>query len=189
MSFRLGELCVNIGYEAVAALTAVLLLDRENRIVLCIAAATLHELGHLLMMRLCGVGVRGISLRLFDVRIDADAPRTLRSDLCVTLGGAGVNLLLAAVFMPMGGFFGHANLALGCFNLLPVFSLDGGRALYLLLMRRYEPRVCRRVIKVTSFLILLPLMTAGFYTLIRSGYNYSLLTVSLYLTAVLLLQP
>ena len=189
MSFRLGELRIYVGYEAVAALTAVLLLDRENRIVLCMTAAVLHELGHLLMMRLCGIGVRGISLRLFDVRIDADAPRTFRDDLCVTLGGVGVNLLLAAAFVPSGSFFGHANLALGCFNLLPVFSLDGGRALYLLLMRRHEPRVCGRVVKIISFLILLPLMTAGFYTLIRSGYNYSLLTVSLYLTAVLLLQP
>ena len=188
MSFRLADKRVCIGYEAVAALTAVLLLDRQGRVALCIAAAALHELGHLLMMRLCRVRVRGITLRLFDVRIDADNPRSFRDDLLVTLGGVAVNLSIAAVFIPAGCFFGYANLALGCFNLLPVSSLDGGRLLILLLARRYDARVCGRVLTIVSFLILLPLMTAGFYTLLRTGYNYSLLTVSLYLTAVLFLR-
>lgn len=188
MSFRLGKCRFYLGYEAVAALTAVLLIDRENRMILCMAAALLHELGHLLMMLFCGVEVRGVSLRLFDVRIDADSPRSLRADVCVTLGGVMMNLLLAAAFLPAGCFFGAANLALGCFNLLPVASLDGGRLLSILLSRRFSPRVCGRVLKVTSFLFLLPLMTAGIFTLLRSGYNYSLLIISLYLLAVLLLK-
>lgn len=188
MSFCLGKCRICIGYEAAAALTAVLLLDRENRIILCITAAALHELGHLIMMRLCGVAVRGVSLRLFDVRIDADSPRRVRDDILITLGGVTVNFLLAAMFVPCGMFFGYANLALGSFNLLPVMSLDGGRLLTILLSRRYGARICDRVLKITSFVILLPLMTAGIYTLLQSGYNYSLLFVSLYLTAILLLK-
>lgn len=188
MSFCLGKCRVTVGYEAVAALTAVLVLDGENRIVLCIAAALLHELGHLFMMLLCSVRVRGISLRLFDVQISADSPGSFRDDVMVTLGGPIVNLLLAAVFVPAGSFFGYANLALGCFNLLPVMSLDGGRLMVLLLSRHFDARICDRAVKITSFLLLLPLMTAGIYTLFRSGYNYSLLIVSLYLTAVLLIK-
>lgn len=188
MSLRLGKRRFYIGYEAVAALTAVLLLDSSGRIILCIAAALLHELGHLTAMLLCGVGVRGVSLRLFDVKIDADSPRGFARDLCVTLGGPAVNLLLAAALVPTGSFFGGANLALGCFNLLPVQSLDGGRLLELLLLRRFGARACDRVMRIASFLFLLPLMTAGLYALLRSGYNYSLLAVSLYLTAILFIK-
>lgn len=188
MRFCLGRCRITVGYEAVAALTAVLVLDGENRIVLCIAAALLHELGHLLMMLRCGVRVRGIALRLFDVRIDADNPHSFADDVRITLGGPAVNLLLAAAFVPLSCFFGYANLALGCFNLLPVMSLDGGRLLHLLLSRRFDERVCERVLTVISFIFLLPLMTAGIYTLFQSGYNYSLLIVSLYLTAVLFLK-
>ena len=188
MSFRLGKRRFYIGYEAVAALSAVLLLDGEGRMILCIAAALLHELGHLAMMLFFGVTVRGVTLRLFDVRIDADSPRGFRDDICITLGGVTVNFLLAAFFLSAGSFFGAANLALGCFNLLPVMSLDGGRLLYILLSRRFPPRVCDRALKISSFIILLPLMTVGICTLLRSGYNYSLLIISLYLLAVLLLK-
>ena len=188
MNFSLGKCRITVGYTAAAALTAVLLLDRESRIVLCIAAAALHELGHLGMMAALGVRVRAIDLRVFDIRISADSPQRLRDDLCITLAGPAVNLLLAAALVPFGSFFGEANLALGSFNLLPVVSLDGGRALYLLLRRRHEPRLCSRAVKILSFLILLPLMTAGIYTLLQSGYNYSLLAVSLYLLAVLFLK-
>lgn len=188
MSFRIGRRSVYIGYEAVAALTAVLVLDRENRMILCFAAALLHELGHLVMMLMFGIEVRGVSLRLFDVRIEADSPPGFISDLCVTLGGPAVNLLLSAVFIPAGGFFGYTNLALGCFNLLPVISLDGGRLLTLLLSRRFSPRTCRVTLTIVSFVILLPLMTAGAVILFRSGYNYSLLIISLYLLAILFIK-
>ena len=188
MSFCLGKCRITVGYEAVAALAAVLILDRENRIVQCMAAALLHEAGHLLTMLRCGLKVRGISLRLFDVQIAADSPRRFRHDVWITLAGPAVNLLLAAAFIPAGSFFGVANLALGCFNLLPAESLDGGRLLTLLLSRRCDDRVCNLVLKITSFIILLPLMTAGIYTLFQSGYNYSLLTVSLYLLAMLFLK-
>ena len=185
MKLRIADLRLYIGYEVVAAMTAVLLLDRENRVICCFLAALLHELGHIIMMRLFSVKVRGLELRLFDVLIDADEPDTLRADVCVTLGGVLMNYLCAAVFCPFSLKLGLPHLMLGVFNLLPVMSLDGGRLLYLLLSRRFSPRACENVLRITTFLFLLPLMTAGLYLLFQSGYNYSLLVISLYLTAIL----
>ena len=188
MRFRPGSLTVFVGYELAAALTAVLILDREDRFICCFMSAALHELGHLIMLRLFRVPVRGISLRLFDVRIDADSPPTFTADVWVTLGGVMMNFAAAAVFIPFGSFFGYASLAMGCFNSLPVMSLDGGHILCLILSRRLSARVCDAVLKVVSFIIILPLMTAGIYILFQSGYNYSLLFVSLYLLTILLLK-
>ena len=188
MSFRLGDLRISVGYTLAAALTAVLLFDRTGRIACCICAAALHESGHLLMLLCFHARVRGISLRLFDVCIEAETPDTFAGEVCVTLGGPVMNLLTAAVSAPFDLTFCCANLALGAFNLLPVISLDGGRLLWLLLTRRLSERRVRRVMKILTFLIALPLMTAGIYVLLRSGYNYSLLIVSLYLLAVLFLK-
>lgn len=189
MSFRLGSLRIRVGYVAAAALTAALLLDREGRITCCLFAAALHELGHLLMMLLCRTKVRGIQLGLFDVRIDAGRPDTVAGEVAVTLGGPMMNLLLAGVFAPLSRDFCCANLALGLFNLLPVLSLDGGRLTALMLTRRLSPRGISRVMRALTFLTALPLMTAGVWILLRSGYNYSLLIVSLYLLAILFLKP
>ncbi len=188
MKLKIADLRLYIGYEVVAAMAAVLLLDRENRVICCFAAALLHELGHLLMMRLFSVRVRGLKLRLFDVLIEADEPASFRADICITLGGVLMNFICAGIFCPFSLKLGLPHVMLGIFNLLPVMSLDGGRLLYLLVTRRFSPRAGDVILKLTTFLFLLPLMTAGLYLLFQSGYNYSLLVISLYLTAILFIK-
>lgn len=188
MKLRAAKIDVDLGYEVAAAITAVLILDRENRVLLCMIAALLHELGHLLMMRLCGVRVRGLKLRLFDVLIEADDPPTVSADVLITSGGPLANYLFAAFLCPFSLRLGLPHLALGVFNSLPVLSLDGGHLLGVFLTRRFSDRTAAAVLRVTTFLFLLPLMTAGVILLFRSGYNYSLLVISLYLTAILFLK-
>lgn len=188
MKLRIANLSIVIGYEAMAAMTAVLLLDRDNRVVFCFLAALLHELGHILMMLLCHVRVRGIRLRLFDVLIEADNAPSVRADVLITVGGVVVNFLFAALLCPFGMKYGLPHLFLGVFNLLPVMSLDGGHLLEICLEKTVSPRTAGIVLRVTTFVFLLPLMTAGLVVLFNSGYNYSLLVISLYLTAVLFLK-
>ena len=73
-----------------------------------------------------------------------------REILC-TLAGPAVNLALALILSRMAGDYilAGANLLLGGFNLLPIPSLDGGRALYLLVSWLMDPAAadlaCRRV--------------------------------------------
>ena len=188
MRFRLAETEAVVGYEVIAALAAVLILDRENAVICCIAAAILHEAGHLWMMRRFHVRVREIRLRLFDVLIRADAPSDFCAEACVTLGGPAVNFACAALSMPFSRKFFFANLFLGIFNSLPAESLDGGRLLYLFLSRRLTPHTCTAVLKTLTVILLIPIMTAGVLLLFRSRYNYSLLAVALYLLTVLFLK-
>ena len=173
-----------------AALTVMTLYTRQDTSlfpVLLIPIAA-HELGHLLMMRLLHVRVRAFRLRLFDVLIEADEPATLRDDALITLGGPAVNLLLFAALFPLSRKLSLPHLALGVFNLLPALSLDGGHLLEIILLKKYNSRTVSIVLKLTTFLFLLPLLTAGVYLLLNSGYNYSLLAISLYLLTVLLLK-
>lgn len=188
MNFRLLRTDIWIGYEVAAAISAVLILDRENRVICCVFAAVLHELGHLLMMRCFHIRVHRVKISLFDVLIKADSPRSIRQDICVTLGGPAANLLCAAITFPMSQKLLYANLALGLFNLLPVMTLDGGRLLYLVLSRRFLPKTRSVILKLITFLMLLPLLTAGLLMLFRTGYNYSLLAISLYLLAVFIFK-
>lgn len=188
MKLRIADISIYIGYEAVAAMTAVLLLDTENRVICCFIAAIIHELGHLLMMKLTGVRITGLRLRLFDVMIEADEPPSFTADILATSGGVMANLLFFVLLLPFGTKLSLPHLVLGLFNLLPVMSLDGGRLLYLCMSRRFSARVCDRTIRILSFLFILPLMTAGIYLLLASSYNYTLLAVSLYLLALLFLK-
>lgn len=188
MKLRLRNVELCAGYEVVAALTAVLLLDDSGRVAACLLAAFLHEAGHLVMMRLRSCRVRSVTLRLFDVLILADRAGDRASDILITAGGVMANFLCAAAFLPLSARLAAANLVLGCFNLLPVETLDGGRLLYLALCARFSPDTCVRVVRVFSFLFLVPFFLLGIYLLLSTRYNYSLLAISLYLLAVLLIR-
>lgn len=188
MKFRLRGINFSVGYEVVAALTLVLLLDGSGRIAACILAALLHESGHLIMMRLCSCSVQEVRVRLFDVLILADRAEDTRCDILITSGGVLMNLLCAGVFSFFSPTLMSANLVIGCFNLLPVETLDGGRLMMLLLSSRLSYDAAIRVVRAFSFLFLFPFFLLGIYVLLRTGYNYSLLAISLYLLAVLLIR-
>jgi len=122
----------------------------------------LHELGHSFTAMHFGVGVRRILLMPIGGMAEFDAiPRQPSRELLITLAGPAVNFLIAGVLAalagtpagwPWRGLFGdyefpasaagfaqlilHWNVLMGCFNLVPVFPMDGGRIFRALLATR-----------------------------------------------------
>ncbi len=137
-----------------------LLLGAVEVLPLISLAALLHEMGHLLALRVFGVGVEGIYFTAFGMEIRADT-RFLpyQKDMICTLAGPLVNLLSAVVLARLAGDYllAGANLLEGVFNLLPLTGLDGARALHLLLSWCFDPiradRICRMVEVVCAVLL------------------------------------
>ena len=114
----------------------------------------LHELGHCFTAMHFGIGVRRILLMPIGGMAEFDdIPRQPTRELRITLAGPAVNFVIAAllwVVLPRAGNghpdamtagnFGRMlmqwNLAMGLFNLLPAFPMDGGRILRALLASR-----------------------------------------------------
>ncbi len=118
-----------------------------NGIVSFVGALVLHELGHAIAARLCGVPIKQAGLgwgpKIFGVRVrDVDVQlrlfpigayiqmdmialqsRPLLPQLFVLGAGIGMNLALAV--MTWGSLFSALNLALALGNLVPVYQLDG----------------------------------------------------------------
>lgn len=147
---RWGKLEAGWGFALLAVLS--LLAGAGEVLPLVLFSALCHEAGHLAALRLAGARVERVRLTAFGAEIQADTRRLSypREILC-TLAGPAVNLLLALLFARLMGSYvtAGANLLLGCFNLLPVPALDGGRALYLLVSWLFDPpaadQVCRAV--------------------------------------------
>jgi len=113
------------------------------------ACVVLHELGHSFTAMHYGIRVRRILLMPIGGMAELDSiPRQPSRELLITLAGPAVNFAIAAVLWALVGAGGddypadamgfgqlllHANLLMGCFNLLPVFPMDGGRILRALL--------------------------------------------------------
>ncbi len=128
------------GYEAqaywLAGLAATLLF---------FASVLLHELSHSLVAIRAGVEIPEIMLFIFGgVAKMGEEPRDPRVELRMALVGplcsfalallfAGVRVMIAGVVPPLftavASYLSWINLALGLFNLIPGFPLDGGRVL------------------------------------------------------------
>jgi Zn-dependent protease len=124
----------------------------------CFTCVVLHELGHSFTARHFGIGVRRILLLPIGGMAEFDdIPRQPSRELFITLAGPAVNFFIAAclwlaIGLPEGwSFFDYDypatplgvaqlllvwNLLMGCFNLAPVFPMDGGRILRALLAVR-----------------------------------------------------
>ena len=113
------------GFFPVLAL--MLLLFPLQFLVGVLLAALIHELGHLLALKIAGGRVLSIRLRSFGARIEAAPMSPGRSALCALAGpAAGALTIFAYKTFPE---LALAGLVQTVFNLLPVYPLDGGRAL------------------------------------------------------------
>ena len=121
-----------------------------NSIVSFVVALVLHEFGHYVAARLCGVPIKqagfGWGPKLFGVRVsDVDCQlrmlpvgayiqmdmvalqtRPLLQQLFVLGAGIGMNLTLCV--LTWGSLFGALNLALAIGNIVPFYQLDGWKS-------------------------------------------------------------
>ena len=113
----------------------------------------LHELGHALIARRCGMQMGGITLFIFGGAAEMnDEPPGPIAELLIAIAGPIVSLLLGVLALlvamlettlalspPVAGviaYLGWVNALLVVFNCIPAFPLDGGRVLRAILWRR-----------------------------------------------------
>ncbi len=159
-------------------MAAGMILGEEWEWLAVIPAALLHEGGHYVTARLCGIGVTGMRLGFFGARMRLEGMISYGKEFCIALGGPLVNLVSAwAVWLSQGKqlsespleLFFYASLGLGLLNLLPVGTMDGGRMLSALLSRWLSPDVAMRTLKVTTTLCLFVLWLLACYALLRGA--------------------
>ena len=120
---------------------------------------TVHELGHVAALILCGAQVCGLRMEGCGLVLRCTPPegalRTVTAALAGPAAGAGLFCILRGL-----GYIACAELSLlfSCVNLLPVLPLDGGRALYAALAGE---RAAERTLDVLGLVLPVMLMILG----------------------------
>ncbi len=159
----------------------------------------IHEFGHAWMARRLRLSIERIHLFLFGGMAELKhRPITARQEALVALAGPSASLLLGLLGYAayhllvdrhpypalLAHFIGQMNLMLALFNLIPIFPLDGGRAVragFWRLIGRYAD-ASRATMRLSHALILL-FAAGGFLDLFiwKSDYTLVLFLLSGYL--------
>ncbi len=198
MQIKLGSLTVELSFPLAAAMTAIIICDSSMSVTVCFIAAAIHESGHLAALWKYGSFPKKIKLTLFDIAIiDKNKPlRCMKKEMVVILAGVTFNVAAAVLSYILNKLFPcvffdrlfAANVTLAVFNSLPVDSLDGGQAVFMLLCEKTDIKRAMSLLDIISFAVLIPVGCLGFLVLLRSKYNFTLLLTAVYLTALILIR-
>lgn len=186
MSFYIKGTRIELSFWFFATATASSLFDTSGTMLAGLLAAATHEAGHMLCILASGAKLRALRIKPLGCELSyGECSR--KWEAAIDLSGAAANLL-AALAAALSAFFISeppyyliaANLFLGATNLLPALPLDGGQALRLMLSKR-SPAHCDRLMSSISFVTATPVLALGIFVLLRSKYNFSLLSLGLWL--------
>ena len=144
-------------------------------------AAVIHETCHILAVFLSGGTIQRMIIGVHGAVIDASSLPVLPHLICILAGPAG-SLLLALIgnSLPRLALCG---LVQGLFNLLPLYPLDGGRALKCVTAYLYAPEtadvICRWTERcVKTAIVIIGLWACFFLKLGMAPVAFSLLLLS-----------
>ena len=118
---------IKISTGAILSVALALLILPLSLLLSLFIAAAIHELCHYLALRITGTRVYDITVNPFGATMVTDAMEPGKEVFCALAGPAGSFLLVAShrIFPEIA----LCALVQGCFNMLPVYPLDGGRAI------------------------------------------------------------
>lgn len=162
MVFNVGKCTVKIEFSFLLIIAFSLLLKTDNLLYLLLFSA-LHEAGHIVTLLLFGKAPDSITFSFYGIGMKHKAELPRNKELIFLLSGVFVNLVFA-----LFNIFRNLNSALFIINILPVYPLDGGRALSLF--------IGDKAINIVSLITVFILITFSVLTL-----NISLIIICVYL--------
>lgn len=139
----------------------------------------IHEAGHGFVAHSLKAKISYIRIMPFGIAMRISGKLSNRKSLIISLAGPIFSIIAGLLFE--NKFLRYSNLALGIFNLLPVKGLDGGKIFDIILTKAAGSIRSCQIIKVTSAVISALLFVLGGYAAFITGFNISLILVSVFL--------
>lgn len=180
---RIYDVHFNISIIYAAFITALLIMDMTGMVAYSIAAAYLHEIGHISAMTVLSKPPRNISLRFRSAQImDKDSLNNYGRDIAIHFAGPLVNFILFFALIKINPLFATVSLILGAFNMLPIKKLDGGNMFLCFLCAIISRNMAEMAATVVSWICIIPIAILGIIIFINTGYaNITLLVATVYL--------
>lgn len=148
-----------------------------------IAAAVIHESGHLIAMKLFGTDIFSVCILPCGVVISSDCTRlSYKKEALTALSGIAANLVTGGAALAVwfifndiySLFFVFCSLFFVIINLIPVKTFDGARALKAILLHYFCHEKTECIMDNVYYFAFLLLVLASLYVLFVTDGNFSL---------------
>ncbi len=188
MIFRIFGIHFEFSVPFAVMLAFLLVTDSTGLMSASLLAVTMHEIGHLVAMRLTKCLPTSIKCGLGGILISGNSYCTKKQSLLISASGPLMNLILTAVMLGLGWILNNATLCVfsavqflvGSVNLLPIRGLDGGDILKNILFSTNIRNVgfwCSLVSIVAACIV----FVLGLAVAVKNVSNPSLLLLGIYL--------
>ncbi len=190
MEFIMNDTFFKLGILPAILLAATILLEPPGVSVPSLAAAAIHEGGHLLAAKALKIELHSLSLNPIGATIHTrGALISYKKEWLLCFAGPCANLLSCGIAYILNdnseAAYGTAafnffavSFMLAILNLLPIESFDGGRMMYCTIGNFFGPRVGFAVLRACSIISVCGLWMLSVYLLMRWGTSMSLLVFS-----------
>lgn len=158
--YRIIDYSVKPAFLIYLALTLLLLPFRW--VLAWFTAVAVHELSHLLMLRLLGLTIYNISFDINGAKIEAEHMMNYRELLCALAGPLGGCLLV--LFIRVYPELAVCGVLQSVYNMLPIYPLDGGRILRCILNIITHNSVSGNTIKYIEWFVFAMLFSVALYS-------------------------
>lgn len=173
---------MKIGVDFIALISLLYLFDNDGILIFALIAAAIHEIGHIIAMKLCKVKIERITLGWYGARIEMSTEKLIsyKKEIIIALAGPVFGGITAVLTSRVGNdactLIAGFSAILTAFNLLPAGILDGGRAIKYAALMLFNEKI-QRITSITGNLISTLLLTAlCIYTSIKIGVSPGLCT-------------
>lgn len=161
--------------------------------ILVFAIILLHELAHVAAALYWGIPVRYIEIFPFGgiARLDNIHGASLLKEITLSLSGPFVNFFFGGIFwlITKSNFIGteiisflfQATIAIGFFNLIPVFPFDGGRIFQAILSRFTGFFFAARFVSILGQICALCFFVFGIWAIVKNPINFHWWFIAAYL--------
>ncbi|MBR5479575.1 MAG: M50 family metallopeptidase [Clostridia bacterium] len=173
---RIGKFFV--GFDFILLIAVFYVIDSDGLFFLALIAATVHELGHIVAIKLCKGKIDNIYLGSFGARIQMKLYPILsyKREIIIALAGP----LAGAIFGLLSSFMGNYTIAgfsmiLTLFNLIPALPLDGGSVIKYLSLLFLDELWQQRISRALNAMSALGIVALGVFVTVNYSMSPSLL--------------
>lgn len=127
-------------------------------------ASVFHEFCHCILLAVCGCRVYNLKIELGGAVMETDEPDNRKELICALAGPIGGALLILS-----GRWFPRlavCSLVQSVYNLLPIYPMDGGRAMRCVLRRLFSDHIRMIIERIILYTVSILFLVLGLYALL-----------------------